>query len=77
MMAGRIMGRTLSAKETAALLGISTITLKRWLTSGNPDLYIPHWKSGLRGDYKFDEDEVRRWKEAQKHHSGIMHPVLA
>lgn len=65
------MARTLNIKEAAALLGISTKTLRRRLKSGNPELYIQHWKDGPRGDYKFDEDDVHTWKEVRKNQSKI------
>lgn len=69
------MGQILSVKEAAAVLGISANTLKRRLASGDPEQYIPHWKDGPRGDYKFDEDDVRTWKETRKQRTQPLQPV--
>jgi excisionase family DNA binding protein len=60
------MGETLNLKEAAAILGISDTTLRRWLHSRDPDLLVPHWRSGPQKHFKFDEDEVIKWKESRK-----------
>ncbi len=60
------MGETINIKEAAAIIGVSSMTLRRWLQSGNDELLVPHWRFGPRKDYKFDKDEVVEWKESQK-----------
>lgn len=65
------MGKTINLKEAAELIGISAVTLGRWLRSKKPKLLVPHWRSGERGygrtgDYKFDYDEVLKWIEQRK-----------
>ncbi len=60
------MGDTLNIKEAAELLDISEKTLRRWLQSGDPALLVPHRRSGPRGIYKLDKDDVIKWKEDQK-----------
>ncbi len=60
------MGEVINLRDTAKILGVSESTLRRWLNSGNPDLLVPHWRSGLRKDFKFDKDEVLKWKEGLK-----------
>ncbi len=60
------MGKTINIKQAAEILDISDATLRRWLNSGNSKFLVPHWRSGPRGDYKFDEDEVKNWRDNQK-----------
>jgi excisionase family DNA binding protein len=60
------MGTTINIKQAAELLDISDATLRRWLSSGDPNLLVPHWRSGPQGIYKFDRDEVIEWKENLK-----------
>jgi len=65
------MGKTINLKEAAELIGISSVTLGRWLRSKKPNLLVPHWRSGERGqggkgDYKFDRDEVLAGIEERK-----------
>ncbi len=60
------MGNTINLKQAAEILGISDVTLRRWLKSGKPELLVPHWRSGPRKVYKFDDDDVRRWKQELK-----------
>lgn len=60
------MGDILNIKQAAEILGISDVTLRRWLKSDDLSLHVPHWQSGPRGDYKFDKDDVIQWKESQK-----------
>lgn len=60
------MGSTINIKQAAEILGISDKTLRRWLQSGKPEVLVPHWRSGPRGPYKFDRDDVLNWKESRK-----------
>jgi excisionase family DNA binding protein len=60
------MGEILNIKEASGILGISVTTLRRWLNSDNPDLIVPHWKVGTRGDYRFDQEDVVQWKNDHK-----------
>lgn len=65
------MGKVINLKEAAELLGISPVTLGRWLRSNKSSLLVPHWRSGERGqggkgDYKFDRDDVLKWREDRK-----------